>query len=101
MLGTDIPQNEIGGSVVNKASEPLAGASLVIKRTGKGTQTDANGKFILKNVLPGDQLTVSFTGYKSKTITIGEVKKFPWCWKLLKMNWIRQLCRLTALLPGG
>ncbi len=44
--------------------EPLVGASVVVKETGKGTQTDAKGQFIVKNVLPDDVLVISFTGYK-------------------------------------
>ncbi len=59
------PQNDISGRVTNKGGEPLSGASIVVKRTGKGTQTNAKGQFTVKNVNPDDVLVISFTGYKS------------------------------------
>ncbi len=76
VLTTGISQNEIEGNVVNKGNEPLAGASIVIKRTGKGIQTDAAGRFILKNVLQQDVLIISFTGYKQKAVPIANETNF-------------------------
>ncbi len=61
----EIPQNEISGRVTNTSGEPLSGASVVVKRTGKGIQTDTKGQFTIKNVNSDDILTISFTGYKS------------------------------------
>ncbi len=45
---TDEPQIDISGVVTNKQNEPLAGASVVVKRTGKGAQTNVEGIFQTK-----------------------------------------------------
>ncbi|MDX1955398.1 MAG: SusC/RagA family TonB-linked outer membrane protein [Chitinophagaceae bacterium] len=69
-----LPPIEITGKVTTKEGEPLAGASVVIKRTGRGTQTDANGNFKLTGVEAGDVLTISYTGYTQKTVKVGDTK---------------------------
>lgn len=71
-----LPPIEITGKVTTKEGEPLAGASVVIKRTGRGTQTDANGNFKLTGVEAGDVLTISYTGYTQKTVKVGDSKSF-------------------------
>ncbi len=72
----EIPQNEISGRIMNKENEPLAGASVIIKRTDKGTQTDAEGNFKLKDVLPEDFLVITFTGYKKRILPVGNESAF-------------------------
>lgn len=61
---------EIKGHVTNEKTEALINANIIIKRTGRGTITDANGNFILHNVNTGDVLQVSFIGYKTQSITV-------------------------------
>jgi hypothetical protein len=61
------PPGDITGRVVNENGEPLGGANIVIKRTGKGTQANANGEFVLKGV-DGDVVMISFVGYETKEI---------------------------------
>jgi hypothetical protein len=65
------PPHDITGKVTNQHDEPLSGASVVIKRTKTGTITDANGKFTLRNVNPTDTLLISFIGYSTKRIPVG------------------------------
>ncbi len=75
VLTTQIPQNDIIGIVKNVAGEPLAGANVVVKRTGYGTQTDVQGKFQVKDAQPEDILAISYTGYSAKNIKVSEVNE--------------------------
>ncbi len=59
---------DISGKVTTKEGLLLAGASVIIKRTGRGTQTDYNGLFQISNVEATDDLIISFTGYKQKVV---------------------------------
>jgi hypothetical protein len=52
----------------------LSGANIVIKRTGKGTQANANGEFTLKNVDPNEMITITYTGYAPQTVKVGGSK---------------------------
>lgn len=67
---------EITGKVVTKEGEVLVSASVVVKRTRKGTQTDLNGNFKLKDVEPDDILLISYTGYTPQSIKVGDKKTF-------------------------
>jgi len=61
---------EIRGRVTNDKGEPLVNANVVVKRTGRGTVTDANGGFRLQNVSPEDIITITFIGYKPQSIPL-------------------------------
>jgi len=62
----------IGGQVTaTDTKETLPGATILVKGTAKGTSTDIDGRFTL-NVSPEDAiLVVSFVGYETKEIAIG------------------------------
>jgi TonB-linked SusC/RagA family outer membrane protein len=49
---------------------PVVGATVRVKGTTTGTQTDVNGQFSL-SVKSGDVLTVSYLGYQSLDVTVG------------------------------
>lgn len=53
---------------VSDGNEPMIGASIVIKGTGRGTVTDLDGKFSLDGLKKGDVLQVSFIGYQTQEI---------------------------------
>lgn len=61
---------EISGTITD-GTEPLIGASIVIKGTVRGTVTDVDGNFKLA-VPVGSVIVVSFVGYESKEIQTGE-----------------------------
>ncbi|MFZ4399548.1 MAG: SusC/RagA family TonB-linked outer membrane protein [Bacteroidales bacterium] len=46
--------------------------TVAIKGTIKGTQTDIDGKYILKNVSSRDTLIFSFIGYETKKVAVGK-----------------------------
>lgn len=60
----------ITGTVTDQNGVPLEKVSVTINNSKKGTATDSKGNYIL-NANEGAVLTFSFTGYASKTQTIG------------------------------
>ncbi len=62
---------ELSGRVLDENGNGLPGASIIIKGTSNGTTTDIEGKYNLK-VSPGSILVVSFVGYATQEVTVGE-----------------------------
>ncbi len=62
------------GRVVDAADMPLAGASVVIKGTQKGTLTDNNGEFSIKCPDSLTILEVSYVGHQTQEFTSGKAK---------------------------
>ena len=52
----------VTGTVVDEQSEPVIGASILVKGTNRGMITDMDGKFHLNDVRASDALVVSFVG---------------------------------------
>lgn len=59
----------VKGQVVDESGEPIIGASIVIKGSGKGTITDINGNFTLDNASKST-LIISYIGYMTQEITV-------------------------------
>ncbi len=68
-------QTPITGIVKDETGAALPGVTVAIKGTQTGTQTDVNGKFKL-NANPGDVLVISYVGYLTRLITIGNNTNF-------------------------
>jgi TonB-dependent starch-binding outer membrane protein SusC len=68
---------EVTGTILDATlKDPLPGVTVLIKGTTRGTTTDLDGKFRL-NVQPSDQvLVVSFVGFNTQEITIGNQSSF-------------------------
>jgi TonB-linked SusC/RagA family outer membrane protein len=64
--------NDIHGRVTDSLGNPLAGASVTVKGSKRGTSTDARGEFELKNVGEGAVLVISYTGYNSREIRLAD-----------------------------
>lgn len=60
---------QITGTVVDDSGAPLPGASIVVKGTSNGTQTDFDGHFSL-DVQNGQELAVSYIGFDNTQIPI-------------------------------
>ncbi|MDO6433879.1 SusC/RagA family TonB-linked outer membrane protein [Flavitalea sp. BT771] len=58
------------GVVYNESGQPLSGANITIKQTGKGTLTNAKGEFVLPAVPENSILIISYVGYKSHTFIV-------------------------------
>ena len=65
----------IKGTVLSATDEmPIPGVSVIIKGTSKGASTDFDGIFSL-NVNTGDILEVSFLGFKTALVPVGNQKE--------------------------
>nr|WP_199081765.1 SusC/RagA family TonB-linked outer membrane protein [Pedobacter sp. ASV19] len=60
---------DANGRVVDSENRPLPGASVKVKKTGKGVSTDKDGRFFLRGVEEGAVLVVSFIGYLPKDVS--------------------------------
>ncbi len=69
--GQTAEKGRVTGTVKDSEGVPLVGATVVVKRTGKGTATDATGKFVLTGVNPADELEVVYLGYELQAQTVG------------------------------
>lgn len=60
-------QQTVTGKIADAKGQPLAGASITVKQSNRGTVTDADGKFSL--VVPQNAyLVISSAGFKTQTI---------------------------------
>lgn len=64
-----VAQQTVTGKVTDGEGEPLPGASILIKGTANGTQTDFDGKFTLQ-VSSGNILSISYLGYVTNEISV-------------------------------
>ena len=62
---------EIKGIVKGEKGAPLAGVSVIVKGTQKGTSTNIDGSFSI-DAKAGDVLEFSIVGYKNTSITVGD-----------------------------
>ncbi len=76
----DVSKNKsaIVEGIVSDSNGGLPGASVLLKGTILGTDTDFDGKFKFpKPLKAGDVLVISYLGYETVEITIGEWTKNP------------------------
>jgi len=69
---SDLQQNIVRGVVTDENGNPIPGATVIIKGTTIGTTTDLNGNYVIEGVAPQTTLIVSFIGYKSQEILVGD-----------------------------
>ncbi len=59
------------GKILDENKEALIGATVVVEGTTKGTVTDFEGNYTILGIAPGThQVSYSFIGYKTQTITL-------------------------------
>ena len=58
----------LSGLVKDTQGEPITGASILVKGTGKGTLTNLKGTFSISGVKTGAEIVISCVGYKSQTV---------------------------------
>jgi len=68
-------QQTISGSISDE-NGPLPGATIVVKGTTNGTQTDFDGNFTLSDVSEGDSLEFSYVGYETKELVYEQDTNF-------------------------
>ncbi|WP_020570936.1 SusC/RagA family TonB-linked outer membrane protein [Neolewinella persica] len=65
-------QRTVSGTVTDENDEPLIAASILAKGTSSGAITDLDGKFTLSVPEGINTLIVSYLGYATQEVTIGE-----------------------------
>jgi TonB-linked SusC/RagA family outer membrane protein len=68
-------QRTITGVIQDSDGEPLIGANVLVPGSTSGTVTDLNGEYTL--VLPANatQISISYTGYQSRTVDVGTLSR--------------------------
>jgi TonB-linked SusC/RagA family outer membrane protein len=66
----------IKGVIRDENGNPLAGASVVVKGVGKATQTNSRGEFSLEVPDENAVLVVSYVGYESQELIVGQKNDF-------------------------
>lgn len=61
----------ITGVVVDNYGETVIGANVVVEGTTNGAITDIDGKFTINNVSPQSKLVISYIGFATQTIQVG------------------------------
>jgi len=64
-------QKTVTGTVKDASGEPMIGVSVVASNTN-GTVTDIDGKFTLQKVSPSTVLKVSYIGYVTQQVKVGD-----------------------------
>jgi TonB-dependent SusC/RagA subfamily outer membrane receptor len=64
-------ERRVTGVVSDPAGTGIPGATILIKGTQIGSNTDAEGRFAVNARSDKDVLVISFVGYKTKEITVG------------------------------
>ena len=68
--GSALAQTKVSGTVLSQEDgQPIIGAAVKVEGTGTGMLTDVNGRFSLTLPEGKNQITVSYLGYQSKTVT--------------------------------
>lgn len=62
---------QVTGTVIDGTGEPVIGANVLEVGTTNGIITDIDGNFKLQGVQPNAKIKVSFIGYISQTVSIG------------------------------
>ncbi len=75
-IGSILAQQTLTGKVTDQQGDPLLGASILVKGTSSGTVTDIDGNFTLKVPEDANTLVVSYTGFNTQEITIGNRTNF-------------------------
>ncbi|WP_289045888.1 TonB-dependent receptor [uncultured Olleya sp.] len=61
----------IEGTILDNNQSPIIGVNVLIKNTTKGTTSDVDGNFEIKNITNGDYvISFSYLGYKTKEIEV-------------------------------
>ncbi|MCP9767840.1 TonB-dependent receptor [Lacihabitans sp. LS3-19] len=69
--GTTNLEVRLNGKITDENSEPIPGASIVIKGTSEGTVSDLNGNYSINAADNNVTLIVSFIGYVSQEVAAG------------------------------
>lgn len=66
---------QVTGKVLDQSGEPIIGANVTIAGTANGTITDIDGNFMLQSVSGDAKIKVSYIGYITQTVSVGNQTK--------------------------
>ena len=69
-------KQDIHGKVTNEKSEPIEGVTVTVKGSKRGTNTDANGEFVLKNVSTDASLIITSVGFETREYKVNGKSEF-------------------------
>ena len=70
--GSDLQQKQVTGKISDGRGSALAGVNIVEKGTTNGVMSDVNGNFSLTVASAQSVLSISFIGYLTQEITVGD-----------------------------
>ena len=73
-VNTFAQQIVVKGIVKDTTGEPIIGANVIVKGTTNGTITDFDGNFSLSGVKDNDVLSVTYIGYITQEVKVGNQK---------------------------
>ena len=68
---------DVKGRILDEQGNPLPGATIKVKGDSKSTQTNGNGEIQLSGVDENAVLVVNYLGYKTKELTVAELRTSP------------------------
>ncbi|AUC85182.1 SusC/RagA family protein [Polaribacter sp. ALD11] len=74
-ISVRVEEQTLTGKITDEAGQPLPGASILEKGTANGVTTDFNGKFSITVNSTNSVIVISYIGYKTQEITIGNQKE--------------------------
>ena len=83
-------KTEISGRITDHGKIPLVGASVLLKGTVRGVQTNRDGEFVIKNIETGNYfLEVSYLGYvtQQRPVTVTEQATVPVNFELIEAEY--------------
>ncbi len=69
-------QKLVTGSVTDASGKPIVGATVIVKGSNIGTQTDASGKFSISAPNNNSRLIISSVGFESNELTVATRSNF-------------------------
>ena len=70
VLGMATAKAQTVSGTISDANGPLPGASVLVKGTTNGTQSDFDGNYSLSNVSGDATLVVSYIGFKTAEVSV-------------------------------
>mgnify|MGYP002712953315 CR=1 FL=1 len=61
---------EVNGLITDSNAIPLPGVNVIVKNTTKGTSTDFDGNFTIKDVPKNSVLVISYLGFQTQEVTV-------------------------------
>jgi len=72
VVGFSMAQRTVSGVIIDDLGDALIGANILVKGTIIGTVTDIEGKYSITVPEGSDMLVVSYTGYTTQELALGE-----------------------------